>query len=277
MTISQSEFQYIADLVLNETAIVLDADKQYLVEARLSLLVHETGQENMSALIAMARIPDNKLLREHIIDAMTTNETSFFRDTRPFSDLKDIIMPDLIKARSDTRQINIWCAASSSGQEPYSIAMTLHSNFKILKDWKLNITASDISSKVLTKARGGKYSQIEINRGLPKDMLSRYFTPVESDWVINDELRNMIDFRKINLINPYTGMPKFDLIFIRNVLIYFNEETKKLILNKLADLMKPDSLIILGGTETPMNITDLFERYQKAHASVYQLRTGQVD
>jgi chemotaxis protein methyltransferase CheR len=203
---------------------------------------------------------------------MTTNETSFFRDSLPFTELKDIIIPDLAKTGSTDKQITIWCAASSSGQEPYSIAMTLRSIHQALKGWNLNIIASDICDKVLETAKSGQYSQIEVNRGLPKDMLTRHFKQVGTNWVVNDDLRNMIDFRKINLNKTFVGLPKVDIIFIRNVLIYFNGETKKLILDKMMALMKPDSLIIFGQAESPMNFTDRFERYKKVQSSVYQLK-----
>jgi chemotaxis protein methyltransferase CheR len=272
VAINRDEYQYVADLVFNESAIVLDADKQYLVEARLSFLVTETGQSNLSELIAMAKNPVNMRLRQRIVEAMTTNETSFFRDSLPFTELKDIIIPDLAKTGSTDKQITIWCAASSSGQEPYSIAMTLRSIHQALKGWNLNIIASDICDKVLETAKSGQYSQIEVNRGLPKDMLTRHFKQVGTNWVVNDDLRNMIDFRKINLNKTFVGLPKVDIIFIRNVLIYFNGETKKLILDKMMALMKPDSLIIFGQAESPMNFTDRFERYKKVQSSVYQLK-----
>ena len=272
MAISLQEFKTVADLVYNEAAIVLDAGKSYLVESRLTSLAREIGVQTVPELIARLHSGEDAPFKARVIDAMTTNETSFFRDTRPFTELTDVLVPDLLKKRAEDKQLNVWCAASSSGQEPYTIVMALRRIFRIKQDWKLNVIASDISDRMLARARAGRYSQIEINRGLPREMLDLYFKPDETGWTINEELRGMVDFRRMNLTKPYMGLPKLDIIFVRNVLIYFNDETKKKMLDRMIALMKPDSLIIFGETETPININDRLERCKKVQSAVYQLK-----
>ena len=274
MAIPLNDFKYIADLVYKKSAIVLDTKKQYLVEARLASLIRLEGINDTSSLLGKLRAPSSEQLRAKVVDAMTTNETSFFRDNYPFEELRQKILPTLIKNREKEKKINIWCAACSSGQEPYTIAMVLLTHFKQLfsNNWNIKIIASDISDKMLTTAKAGKYNQIEINRGLPSKMRERFFTQNDNTWTVNDELRRSIEFKKINLVERLVGLPRLDIIFMRNVLIYFDLDTKNAIFSKIENLMSPDSLLFIGSTETIIGITNNLERYPASRSSLYQLK-----
>jgi chemotaxis protein methyltransferase CheR len=272
MALTQDDFRYVADLIYSNAAIVLDEKKDYLVEARLSRIVRSERFHNTAALVEALKKPGNKILLSRVIDAMTTNETSFFRDATPFEQLKTKVVPQFIKAREKEKQLNIWCAACSSGQEPYSVAMVLRSCFNDRSNWKIRLIASDLSEKVLARAKSGEYTQIEINRGLPEDMLKRHFQQQGSNWVVKDELREMVEFRKINLIESFSGLPKLDIVFLRNVLIYFDNSTKQAILEKLSRILKPDGLLFLGNSETTMHLSSDYVRRDTLQGSIYQLK-----
>jgi len=263
----------VRDLVLSRSGIVLDVGKEYLIDARLGALAKSNGLPSISALLAKLRQPDGKKIERDIVDAMTTNETSFFRDINPFEAVKKVVLPDLLAQRASERRLSIWCAASSTGQEPYSLVMTMREAFPQLANWHFTFIASDLSRDVLQRAKAGRYSQLEINRGLPASLLVKYFKKVGLEWEINSDLRNMIDFREINLLEPWPTMPVLDLVFIRNVLIYFNNETKKKILGRIRGLMQPAGYLFLGGAETTLNIDDNFERMQADKSGCYRLRS----
>lgn len=271
MSISDADFSYVRELVYRQAAIVLEQEKNYLVEARLSPLVRQHGFNSMTELVAQLRSQPSNGLQWNVIEAMTTNETSFFRDVHPFELLKKNVLPELIKKRAALRQLNIWCAAASSGQEPYTILMLLREKFPALATWKLNFLATDISKEMLDRCREGCYSQLEVNRGMPAPLLVKYFQKIGTEWQIKEDLRRMIDFRQMNLAQAWAVLPPMDVIFMRNVLIYFDVETKKTILARVRKTMKPDGYLFLGGAETTLNLDDCFKRVQVDKSAYYQL------
>jgi chemotaxis protein methyltransferase CheR len=264
-------FDYIAKLVRERSAIVLEANKAYLVESRLSPVARECGLDTIERLIEKLQEPNSQGLTQKVVDAMTTNETSFYRDLHPFQAMKSTIIPDLIKARASERVLNIWSNACSSGQEVYSIAMLLKENFPELGGWKVRLIASDLSSKILEKAKTGIFTQTEINRGLPMPLLLKYFSKQGIQWKLNDEIRSMVDFRPINLIETFpTAISRMDIVFLRNVLIYFCPETKSSILNRVRTSLRSDGCLFLGGSETTMNLNVKFEKQQVGSAVYYR-------
>lgn len=259
MAISNSDFQYVSNLARSQAAIMLEPGKEYLVESRLGPLALREGFESLAALIQKMRSEAGiSGLHHKAIDALTTNETLFFRDFVPFEALRKVILPKLLETRGALRQLNIWSAACSTGQEPYSLAMLIREHFPQVHDWHINILATDLSPTVLKAAAEGSYSQFEVNRGLPASYLVKYFSMVGEKWVIKDEIKKMIQFKPMNLIQSWPMMLPFDLVFIRNVMIYFDVETKKTILKKIRACMLPHSHLFLGTAETTMNIDEMF-------------------
>jgi chemotaxis protein methyltransferase CheR len=273
MSISPVDFEYLRKLMAEHTAIVLDAGKEYIAESRLACLVVQEGFDSVPDLIRVLRSNSYDGLQRKVVNAMTNNETWFFRDLLPFQALRTSILPAMIAARSADRKLNIWCAACSSGQEPYSIAMLLRENFPELRTWNVRLLATDVSTSVLERAKRGHYSQLEVNRGLPAPLLARYFTREGLDWVISDELRRSIDFRSFNLAEAWPQLPEADIIFLRNVLIYFGVETKRTILARVRRVLRPDGYMFLGGAETTLNLDEHFERVQYESTAFYRLIT----
>ena len=274
MPVNPEDFEYICKLVRERSAIVLEPGKEYLVESRIMPLVHREKLGSMEELIQKLRRESSNCLHDKVVEAMTTNETSFFRDIHPFETLKQEILPNLLKNRENIKELNIWCGASSSGQEPYTLIMLLMSSFPQLSSWKINFIASDISNEMLKRCRDGLYSQLEINRGLPAALLVKYFERTGTEWRVKEELRKMINFQFTNLSKNWPTMPQMDIIFMRNVLIYFNVETKKAILAKIRNLLKPDGNLFLGAAETTLNLDDKFERMNFKNSGCYRLREG---
>ncbi len=270
MEISASDFEYISKMVRKRSAIVLETGKEYLVESRLFPVVKQEGLDSLEELVKKISLNNDIRLQDIVVEAMTTNETSFFRDHHPFETLKNSVIPELIKKRQSIREFNIWCGASSSGQEPYSIAMLLKENFPELNTWKLNYIATDISNEMLNRCREGNYSQLEINRGLPANLMVKYFDRDGAHWQIKEDLRKMIDFKILNLSESWPYMPPMDIVMLRNVLIYFDVETKKNILDKIQKLLKPDGYLFLGAAETTINLNDSFERMIFKQSGCYQ-------
>lgn len=268
---TEADFDFIRTIVRFESAIVLDSAKDYLIASRLAPLVRETGAQSLGALISNLRRSPFGPLRNKVIEAITTNETNFFRDIYPWQALREVVLPRLIAARASMRQLNIWCGAASSGQEPYSLAMTLAEHFPQLATWNVKITATDISNEILQRAKQGRYSQLEVNRGLPAPMLAKYFERDGASWLISERLRNMIDYKELNLVRPWVGLAPCDLVMMRNVLIYFDVETKSSILHQVGKLIKPYGALFLGGAETTLNLATEFERIQHGKAAWYQL------
>lgn len=264
------DFQYIKKIVHERSAILLSEDKQYLVESRLSPLARREGLGTIEELVRQMRRQPFNGLHGKVVDAMTTNETSFFRDHHPFETLRTDILPELIQKRAAQRRLTIWCAACSSGQEPYSIALTLREHFPTLRSWNIQIVSSDISPTMLERTKQGEYSQLEVNRGMPIKLLVKHFKKVGTHWQAKDDLRRLVDVRAINLIEPWPRLPQMDLIFLRNVLIYFDLKTKQQILANMRRLMKPDAYLFLGGAETTLNVDNAFERKRFNRTVCYQ-------
>lgn len=273
MTIATSDFDVIRQLVYRRSAIVLEPGKEYLVESRMGALLRRHQLDTITDLVGALRGPIARTIEEEIVEAMTTNETSFFRDHHPFDSLRTDIVPALLQQKSATRTLEIWCGAASTGQEPYSIAMTLREHFASqLAGWRVRILATDLSDEVLERARRGAYSELEINRGLPAPLMVKYFQRVGLQWQIKPELREMVEFRKLNLIEPWAPMPSFDLVFLRNVLIYFDTDTKRKILTQVRRCMAPHATLFLGGAETVINFAEDFEIVRLGRTVVYRVR-----
>jgi chemotaxis protein methyltransferase CheR len=270
MAIDKSEFEFIRDLVRAKAGIVLEAGKEYLVDARLSALVRQQKLESIAALVARLRANSVDPLHRLAVEAMTTNETSFFRDQHPFEALKKVVIPGLLESRASTRSLTIWCGASSSGQEPYTILMTLCESIPRIEEWKLTFIATDISSEMVLRSREGKYNQIEINRGLPAALMVKYFEKQGLGWQIKPKLRSMISFQELNLTRPWSGIPPMDIIFLRNVLIYFDTDTKKDILRRIRGVLKPDGYLFLGSAETTLTLDEEFVRTKLEKSGCYQ-------
>lgn len=270
-SISEQDFHTVRTILYENSAILLGPDKQYLVESRLAPVARECNLGSIKELIAQLRTQSDHALRRRVVEAMVTTESSFFRDHHPFEALRKVVIPDLINRRRIERRLHIWCAASSHGQEPYSIALTIREFFPELADWDVSLLASDLSRDVLMRARDGRYNQIEVNRGLPARLLLKYFQQHGTDWQLNADLRSMVRFTEINLARPWPALPRMDLVLIRNVMIYFDVETKKDILRRLTRLIRPDGYLILGGAETTLNLENAFRRVEPLKAGLYQL------
>jgi len=275
-TISPSDFNYICDLVRRHSAIALESDKAYLIETRLAPLVRLAGFASLQELIASLRTqpPAHPLYRQ-VVEAITTHETSFFRDLHPFDALKTTILPELL-AKRQSPNLTIWCAACSSGQEPYSVAMLVCEHFPILANRRTRIIATDLSEAILARAREGLYSQIEVNRGLPATLLIKYFDKQGLHWRIKYEIRRMVEFQQSNLAEPWPLMPPLDVVLMRNVLIYFDVTTKKAILARIRSVLKPDGYLFLGSSETTLNLDPAFESISMGKSLCYQLRQAKM-
>lgn len=251
-----NEFDVYAELLKEKSGLSLTPDKSYLIESRLNPVAKKWGFDSLQAMtIAVNGVPDPGLVKD-IVEAMTTNETSFFRDTRPFDQFKGPIMEYFKKTRTTQKKLRIWCAACSSGQEPYSLAMILHEMRNELPGWKFEIIATDIDHKILDTARAAKYSQFEVQRGLPVTYLMNYFEQDGTDWYLKDPIKSAVSFKYFNLLENMAMMGQFDIVFCRNVLIYFDQPTKKATLEKMQKQMPKDGFLFLGGAETVMGITD---------------------
>lgn len=253
-----------------ESGLVLDDSKSYLLESRLEPLAAQEGFHSLEELGKnLMRKPSSALLQK-VVEAMTTNETSFFRDRIPFDILKNQIMPNLLKTNQRGRKIRIWSACCSTGQEPYSISILLSEIGTQIKEWDIQILATDIDQKVLQHAQGGAYSQYEVQRGLPILYLTRYFTKCEATWTVRPEIRKRIEFKTLNLLADFSFFGIFDVIFCRNVLIYFDVNTKKKILEQMAQMLSPSGVLFLGSTETSYGVTDKITRVQAEKGHYYK-------
>lgn len=272
MSINASDLDYIRKLVYSNAAIVVDKGKDYLIESRLTRIVRQVGVGSIGELVEILKNNSFNRLHLQVVEAMTTNETSFFRDIHPFEALQKQVLPELIKSRGKERKLSIWCAACSSGQEPYSVAMILGEMAYELKGWSVKLLATDISMEMLSAAQEGVYNQLQIGRGMPAPLLAKYFKKVGDEWQVKEELRRMVEFYQVNLAGKWPSFPKLDVIFLRNVLYYFDDDTKKIVLSKAGELMKPDSYLFLGATETPIFLSNSFERVKLGKAICYRLR-----
>ena len=253
------DFDYLRRLLKERSGLVLAAEKQYLAESRLLPLARKNGMTTLAELVGRLKQPQGARLATEVVDAMTTNETFFFRDKVPFEPFRATMLPVLAAARARDRRIRIWCTAAASGQEPYSLAMMLREMGAELAGYKIQIMATDISAPMIEKAKAGIYSQFEVQRGLPIALLVKYFSQVGERWLIAPEMRAMVQFRALNLLNDFTPLGSFDVVFCRNVLIYFDQPTKIKVLERLARQMPQDGYLVLGAAETVVGLTDLFK------------------
>jgi chemotaxis protein methyltransferase CheR len=251
------EYDFLRKLLKERSGLDLSSDKQYLVESRLIPLARKSGLSDITELVQKIRTGDDAVTSD-VVEAMTTNETFFFRDKIPFDHLRQTILPALVLARANRRSLRIWCAAASTGQEPYSIAMCVR-EFAGLAGWRVEIVATDLSHEVLEKSKAGIYSQFEVQRGLPIQMLVRYFTQVGELWQLNADIRAMVQHRQLNLLEDFSHVGTFDVIFCRNVLIYFDQETKAGVFDRLARSIEPDGVLTLGAAESVVGISDAFK------------------
>jgi len=254
-----ADFDFLRDSLKQHSGLVLSADKQYLLESRLLPVARKAGFERLSALIGALKGDNAEALMTAVVEAMTTNESFFFRDKMPFDNFRSTVLPALRALRGHSRAIRIWCAAASTGQEPYSLAMALTEMDRGLAGWRIEVIATDISNAVLEKARQGLYSQFEVQRGLPIQLLIKYFSQNGEMWQIAPEIRAMVKYRQLNLLSDFSDLGTFDLIFCRNVLIYFDHETKVDVLDRLAEVIADDGYLVLGAAETVVGLTDSFK------------------
>ena len=254
--ISPSSFAYVADLLRRETAMLCEPGKEYLVEARLLPLARAAGAPDVDSYVA--RLATDIAERARAVDALTINETSWFRDLAPYQAFTEAMLPPLLEARQHVRHLEIWSAACSSGQEAYSLTMLLKENLP--PGWTARITATDVSTTMLDRVRAGRYSQVEMNRGMPAQRLVTWFTRVGNEWEVSPELRSMVSTQHLNLAAPFPPMPVFDIVFLRNVLIYFDMDTKRDILRRVSTRISPDGFLLLGSSETTLDLDDAWTR-----------------
>jgi chemotaxis protein methyltransferase CheR len=252
------DYDYLRKLLKDRSGLVLSADKQYLVESRLTPLARKTGLATLAELVAKLR-SNNERLTVDVVEAMTTNESFFYRDKIPFEHFNQAIMPSMIVARAREKRVRVWCAAASTGQEPYSLAMCLKEMKDKLAGWRVDILGTDLSTEVLEKAKAGVYSQFEVQRGLPIQMLVKHFTQTDDTWQISPEIRAMVQYKPLNLLSDFSHLGSFDVVFCRNVLIYFDQETKIGVLERIAKMLEPDGFLVLGAAETVVGLTDSFK------------------
>jgi len=270
------DFEFISRLIKSKSGLVLSQDKTYLLESRLMPIARKRGLKDLTELIGLLRGGDRNLVEE-VVDAMTTNESFFFRDTKPFDQFRHVVLPHMIKARASKKHLRIWCAAASSGQEPYSLAMILDEFKSQLAGWRIDIVGTDISREILTKARAGLYSQFEVQRGLPIGLLVKYFQKKEDQWQISADIRSKVQYKEFNLLEDFRPLGQFDVVYCRNVLIYFDQPTKSDVLARISALMPDDGFLFLGGAETVLGISDKFKPLARQRG-IYQLnRPGAPD
>ena len=265
-----TDFEIIAQLLKERSGLALSKEKAYLLESRLNPVARKWNFSGFDELAQAIRNTGEEALLVDVTEAMTTNESFFFRDQKPFDQFNEIVLPYLLEARAARRSFRIWSAACSSGQEPYTLAMLLKEHADKLAGWRVEIVATDLSNEILDKAKEGLYSQFEVQRGLPITHLVKYFVQVGDRWQIEDSLRKMIKFQQFNLLDDLSSLGRFDVVFCRNVLIYFDTPTKTKVLNGIAELLPADGFLYLGGAETVLGTTDRFE-IMRGQRGIYSL------
>ncbi|HEU4839141.1 MAG TPA: protein-glutamate O-methyltransferase CheR [Micavibrio sp.] len=269
-----NDFDLYKDLLKEKSGLTLTPDKSYLLDSRLTPVARKWNFTNLEAMtMALHGVPSPNLIKD-VVEAMTTNETSFFRDSKPFDQFRDVILPHFMKSRPSKR-VRIWCAASSTGQEPYSLAMIIKEQAAKMPGWRFEIVATDIDTIVLESAKKGEYSQFEVQRGLPIRMLMKYFEQKGDRWLLRKDIKSMVQFNHFNLLEPMAALGKFDIVFCRNVLIYFDRETKAKVLQNMAELLPEDGFVVLGGAETVLGVTDAFKPMENARG-IYIKSAGSV-
>jgi chemotaxis protein methyltransferase CheR len=257
--VTPEDFDYLRKFLRERSGLVLAVEKQYLAESRLLPVARRNGMGTLDELVDRLRDRPPAPLSAQVVEAMTTNETFFFRDKIPFEHFRDTILPTLMVARAREKRIRIWCTAASTGQEPYSLAMVIKGMGSALAGYRIEILATDLSSEVLERAKAGIYSQFEVQRGLPVQLLVKFFEQVGETWQVAPELRSMVQFRPLNLLNDFSALGSFDVVFCRNVLIYFDQENKISVLNRIARQMPEDGYLVLGAAETVIGLTEAFK------------------
>jgi chemotaxis protein methyltransferase CheR len=257
--VTPTDYDFIRKVLKERSGYVLSPDKQYLIDSRLTPLARQEGCATLDDLVMKMRRPGAEALLARVTETMTINESFFFRDKIPFDRFKDTILPAVMEARRAQRRLRIWCSACSTGQEPYSLAMLLRSMREKLAGWQIDIVATDISSDVLDRARAGIYSQFEVQRGLPIQMLMQFFQQVGEQWRVSEEIRRMVQFRQLNLLERFTMLGTFDVVFCRNVLIYFDQPTKSDVLDRICHQLAPQGFLVLGAAETVVGLSECFK------------------
>lgn len=255
---STMEFTYLRDFLKEKSGLVLTEEKQYLLDCRLLPVARDNGMETLAELVTAMKKPGAGALQGAVVEAMTINESFFFRDKTPFENFTNVMMPAMLESRRAARKLRIWCAAASSGQEPYSLSMLLKDMSDKMPGWNIDIIGTDLSSEILEKAKAGLYSQFEVQRGLPIALLVKYFKQQGSLWQIDSAIRAMVQYKQFNLLESFRTLGQFDIVFCRNVLIYFDPPTKRDILERAAQQMAPDGYLVLGAAETVIGLTDQF-------------------
>lgn len=253
------DFLYFQKLLKDDSGLVITPEKTYLLESRLVPVAQKAGLAGLEEIAAKLRSGGGGDLKRQVIEAMTTNETSFFRDTGPFEKFQKVLLPYFLNARASKKHLRIWSAACSSGQEPYSLAMILKEMESKLAGWRFDIIATDLSEDIINQAKTASYTQFEVQRGLPIQMLVKYFEQKGDRWFLKDQIKNMITFRKINLLDDFSSLGNFDIVFCRNVLIYFDVPSKAKVMNGIRKMLPQDGALLLGGAETVIGITDEFK------------------
>ena len=262
---SQSDYDYLCNFLKERSGLALAPDKEYLVDNRLLPVARRHGRKTVAELIQMLKASDAGHLKVEVTEAMMNNESYFFRDRVPFDRLGDTVVPDILRTSALRKKIRIWCAAASTGQEPYSVAMQLDQRAE-LAGWRVEIVATDISGDAIDRAKAGLYSQFEVQRGLPIQMLMQHFEEVAGQWRIVERLRNRVDFQTINLLTDFSRLGQFDVVFLRNVLIYFDRDTKLDVLARVRESLAPDGYLLLGAAETMVGLGDLFKMVPETRA-----------
>lgn len=265
------DFELLSGLLKQRSGLILSKDKAYLLETRLTPLARQHGFKGLDDLVQEIRLNKPEAILTQITEAMTTNESMFFRDRRPFDQFRKAVLPGMMRARATSRRIRVWSAGCSSGQEPFSVCLLIREAGEMLSEWQFDVTATDISGEMLNKAKAGLYTQFEIQRGLPIMMLIRYFHQVDEKWQIDQSIRAMVKFRLFNLLESPESLGVFDVVLCRNVLIYFDQETKARVLNSIADQLAEDGVLYLGAAETVLGVTDRFSPVP-GQRGMYQLK-----
>jgi len=266
-----TDYQFLAKFLRDSSGLTIGENKLYLLESRLNPIAKRRGLPDLAALVSEVRSGRDKQLIDEVVESMTTNETSFFRDQTPFDELRNALLPELICNRQSTRKLRIWCAAGSTGQEPYSIGILIREYFPQLSTWNIEIVATDLATEPIRRAKAAVYSQFEVQRGLPIQLLVKYFTQVDGGWKLKSDIVDMVRWQQLNLLRPFSHLGKFDLVFCRNVLIYFDVETKRDILERISRQFAEDGYLILGAAEMVIGVSNDFQRCSNYRSSVYRL------
>jgi chemotaxis protein methyltransferase CheR len=273
--VATETFEYVRRLVHETAGIVIEPSKDYLVSARLEPIAEREGFRSIEEMVTDLRRRPKNHMHARLVDAMLTTETSFFRDIHPFAALREVVLPQLVEARRTARSLSIWSAACSSGQEPYSIALLLREHFPELRYWDVTILASDLSQTMLSRAPQGVFSNSEVNRGIPANLLVKYFERRGMNWQIDEEIRHAVRFRQINLGEPWPPLPAMDIVFLRNVLIYLDEHVRWAVLNRVRHILRPDGYLFLGAAEAALSVGNGLQPVRLGQTTCYRLVGGE--